>query len=79
MTGVELVFLPLDEQLELWEQRWSAGLAKEAVWLSGTQPSFEQAEETLARIGHVTMSDSSIWRRVKVWGEQFAQLEKGSG
>jgi hypothetical protein len=76
VTGVELVFFPLDEQLALWEQRWSAGLAKEAVWLSGTQPSFEQAEETLARIGHVTMSDSSIWRRVKVWGKQFAQLEK---
>ena len=76
MTAAEPVFFPLDEQLELWEQHWSAGLAKEAVWLSGTQPSYEQAEETLARIGHVAMSDSSIWRRVKVWGEQFAQLEK---
>ena len=76
MTAAEPVFFPLDEQLELWEQHWSAGLAKEAVWLSGTQPSYEQAEETLARIGHVAMSDSSIWRRVKVWGEQFAQLEQ---
>ena len=76
MTGVELVFFPLDEQLELWEQRWSAGLAKEAVWLSGTQPSFEQAEETLARIGQVVMSDSTIWRRVEMWGAQFEQLEQ---
>jgi len=76
VTGVEAVFFPLDEQLELWEQRWSAGLVKEAVWLSGTLPSFEQAEETLARIGHVVMSDSSIWRRVAIWGERFEQLEQ---
>ena len=76
MTGVEQVFFPLDEQLELGEQRWSAGLVKEAVWLSGTQPSFEQAEETLARIGHVHMSDSTIWRRVAVWGKQFERLEQ---
>jgi hypothetical protein len=71
-----LGFFPLDQQLELWEQRWSEGLAKEAVWLSGRLPSFEQAEETLARIGHVSMANSTIWRRVKRWGEGFEQVEK---
>ena len=65
MTSVGLDFFPLDRQLELWDKYWSEGLAKEAVWLSGTIPSFEQAEETFARIGHVSMADSTIWRRVK--------------
>ena len=76
MTSVELVFFPLDRQLELWEKHWSEGLAKEAIWLSGTLPSFEQAEETFARIGHLTMSDSTIWRRVEKWGEAFEQLDQ---
>ena len=76
MTSVGLVFFPLDRQLELWEKHWSEGLAKEAVWLSGAIDSFEQAEEAFARIGHVVMSDSTIWRRVDKWGEQFRQLEK---
>lgn len=76
MTSVELVFFPLDRQLELWEKNWSAGLAKEAVWLSGALDSFELAEEAFRRIGHVSMSDSTIWRRVKKWGERFRELEK---
>jgi hypothetical protein len=58
----------------LWEKNWSEGLAKEAVWLSGAMPSYEQAEEALARIGRVTMSDSTIWRRVDKWGTQFEAL-----
>jgi hypothetical protein len=76
VTSVELVFFPLDRQLELWEKNWSEGLAKEAVWLSGATGSFERAEETFARIGHVSMSDSTIWRRVDKWGERFEVLEK---
>ena len=76
MTSVELDFFPLDQQLELWEKHWSEGVAKEAVWLSGRGASFEQAAETLARIGHIAMADSTIWRRVEKWGERFEQLEK---
>ena len=76
MRDAEAVFFPLDRQLELWEKNWSEGLAKEAVWLSGAMGSFEQAEEAFARIGHVSMSDSTIWRRVDKWGAQFAALEK---
>ena len=76
MLSVELGFFPLDRQLELWEKNWSEGLAKEAVWLSGAMGSFERAEEAFARIGHVSMSDSTIWRRVDKWGEGFEMLEK---
>lgn len=76
MTSVGLGFFPLDRQLELWDKHWSEGLAKEAVWLSGTVPSFEQAEETFARIGHVSIADSTIWRRVEKWGAGFEQMEK---
>jgi hypothetical protein len=70
------VFFPLDQQLELWDKHWSEGLVKEAVWLSGVMGSFEQAEEAFARIGHVTMSDNTIWQRAKKWGERFQELEK---
>ena len=76
MTSVGLGFSPLDRQLELWEKNWSEGLAKEAVWLSGAMGSFERAEEAFARVGHVSMSDSTIWRRVDKWGERFEQLER---
>jgi hypothetical protein len=48
------------------------------VWLSGVSRSFEEAEETLARIGRVNVSDSSVWRRVEKWGPQFQELEKAA-
>ena len=76
MTSVERVFFPLDQQLEMWEKHWSEGLAKEAVWLSGSVGSFEQAEEVLSRIGHINMTDSTIWRRVEKWGKCFEQIAK---
>ena len=76
MLSVELGFFPLDRQLELWEKNWSEGLVKEAVWLSGATSSFELAEETFRRIGQVSMSDSTIWRRVDRWGEKFREVEK---
>ena len=49
-------------------------MAKHAVWLSGLME-FEVAEETLARIGQIVMSDTSVWRRAKRWGEQFQARE----
>jgi Uncharacterised protein family (UPF0236) len=51
-------------------------LAKEAVWLSGVVDSFEEAETVLRRIGHVSMSDSTLWRRAKKWGERFRGLDQ---
>lgn len=67
-------FFPLDEQLELWERHWSEQVAKQAVWLSGLV-SFEQAAEIMNRIGRVPISDSSVWRRVEKWGEEFKAIE----
>jgi hypothetical protein len=37
--------------------------------------SFEEAATVFRRIGHVSMSDSSIWRRLERWGEGFRVLE----
>jgi hypothetical protein len=59
----------------LWERHWSEGIAKEAVWLSGVVGSFEEAEAVFKRVGHVSISDSSVWRRVETWGEGFKALE----
>jgi hypothetical protein len=61
--------------LRLWEKHWSEGLAKEAVWISGVVDSYVEAEAVLSRIGHINMSDSTIWRRVEKWGQQFEQVE----
>jgi hypothetical protein len=65
----------LDEQLELQHTRYSPGLEKMMVWLSGTEKSFAHAEDVMLRIGHLKISDSSIWRRKETWGEQIKQAE----
>lgn len=62
--------------MKLWEQHWSEGVAKEAVWLSGVVDSYEEAEAVLSRVGHLHMSDSTIWRRVKKWGGKFVSVEQ---
>lgn len=67
---------PLDQQLTLWNKHYSPELSKQMVWLGGMSPSFEKAEETLARIGQLSVSDSSIWRQVKTWGTQLQAIEK---
>lgn len=71
-----MVFFPLDGQLGLEDKRYSPGVVKEMVWLSGEEDSFAQAEEVFQRIGHLSISDSSIWRRKEVWGERFRQVEE---
>lgn len=76
MTSVAVVFFPLDEQLALYDKHWSESVAKEAVWLSGVVESYEDAEVVMRRIGHLSMSDSTIWRRVKKWGAAFAAVAK---
>jgi hypothetical protein len=48
------------------------------VWLAG-QVEDDWAEQILQQIGGIVISDTSIWRRVKVWGEKFkAREEAGS-
>lgn len=51
-------------------------MVKEAVWLSGVVDSYEEAEAVMSRVGHLFMSDSTIWRRVEKWGEQFVEVEQ---
>lgn len=62
-------FFPLDRQLAVWDGHWSEQIAKYAVWLSALVE-FEDAEDILDRIGQNTISDSSIWWRVKRWRER---------
>ena len=58
----------------MWDQRWSEGLAKLTVWLYG-QVDDDLAEEILQKIGEIALSDTSIWRRAKKWGEKIKVVE----
>ncbi|BCX03316.1 MAG: hypothetical protein KatS3mg053_1806 [Candidatus Roseilinea sp.] len=58
----------------MWDKHWSEQVAKQAVWLSGLV-TFEEAERILGQVGGLVMSDSSVWRRVAVWGERFRGVE----
>jgi hypothetical protein len=69
-------FFPLDEQLGLKDKRYSEGVLKEMVWASGTVDSFAEAESVFERIGHMRITDSSIWRRKEAWGEQVREVEE---
>jgi hypothetical protein len=68
-------FFPLDEQLELQDQRWSEGIVKQVVWLSGLVP-YEQAAEILQSVGQVAISASSAWRLTQKWGQRLVELEQ---
>jgi hypothetical protein len=74
VTPADAGLFPLDNQLELWERHWSEQVAKQAVWLSGLV-TFDKAAEILQEIGQVQMSDTSVWRRVKRWGQRGQALE----
>jgi hypothetical protein len=62
--------------LELEDKQYSPGVVKEMVWLSGAMGSFGEAEQVFHRVGHMCISDSSIWRRKERWGERFKALEE---
>lgn len=76
MRNAKWVFSPLDEQLGLKDKRYSEGVLKEMTWLSGAVDSFAEAEQVFMRIGHMSISDSSIWRRKEGWGERFKEVEE---
>lgn len=61
--------------MRIWERHWSEQVAKQAVWLSGLV-AYEQAGEILQKVGQIEISGTSVWRRVKRWGEEFAGVEK---
>jgi hypothetical protein len=67
-------FFRLDDQLRLWDEGWSEAIARDAVWLDGLGTD-DQAEQILQRIGGIAISDTSIWRRAQLWGEQFQAVE----
>jgi hypothetical protein len=69
------VFFPLDEQLELKDKHYSEGMLRELVWLSGQVSSYAAAEAVLQRVGRLSVSDSSIWRRADRWGKKFKEQE----
>lgn len=50
-------------------------MAKSAVWLYA-QVDDQWAEQILGQIGGMVISDTSIWRRVKVWGEKIKAQEE---
>jgi hypothetical protein len=62
--------------LKLRDKHYSEGVLKEVVWLSGVIDSFAEAEEVLQRVGHLSISDSSVWRRKEEWGKRFKAIEK---
>jgi hypothetical protein len=76
VPGVEAGFFPLDKQLAVWDKHWSEEIVKQVVWLSGKTSSYEDAAQVMERIGKVSLSDSTIWRRVKKWGAQFEAAAK---
>ena len=76
MRTAKRVFFPLDKQLGLEDPHYSPGLERDMVWLSGEEKSFEHAEKVMQRIGHMAISDSSIWRRKEEWGTRFQQVEE---
>ena len=68
-----MVFSPLDRQLNLRTRRWSEGLLKLMVWLSGIVD-YRTAEQVLRTVGQMTVSDSSVWRQAQEWGQCFRAI-----
>lgn len=73
---VRVVFFPLDQQLEVHERNWTEGIVREMVWISGRMESYQEAEEAFARIGKMSISDSTLWRQVEKRGEELRAYEE---
>ncbi len=72
---MKLGFFPLDQQLGVVNARCSERVAKLAVWLIG-QVDDDFAEQVFAKIGGLAISDTSIWRQQRRWGEQIQIREE---
>jgi hypothetical protein len=59
--------------LSLRAKHWSEGLLKLMVWLSG-MVDYRTAEEILAKVGQITVSDSSVRRQAQIWGQSFQSI-----
>ena len=76
MTSAELVFFPLDRQLNVRERNWSESIIREMTWLSGVAGSYEQAAEIMSRIGQMGIDDSTLWRHVSERGALLQEAEE---
>lgn len=56
--------------LGITSERYSPRLARIVTWLGG-QVSFEQTRKILEQIGGITVSKSSVWRRMQTWGARL--------
>ena len=52
---------------------WSTELAKLAVWLYGHVED-DVAEQIMLQVGGIAVSDTSIWQRMRAWGEKVKAL-----
>jgi len=64
VRAVGPVFSPLDQAWGLDNSVYSPSMKRNMLWLSGLLP-YAQAEAVLQRIGHQSVSDSSLWRSVQ--------------
>jgi len=67
---------PLDEELELCDTHWSERVVQEVVWVSGVVDSYAAGEAVLKRIGKLSLSDTSVWRRVEKWGGVWSKVDE---
>jgi hypothetical protein len=65
---------PLDDQLHIREKHWSEAVAQQAVWLYGHVED-DLAEQILQKMGGLTISDTTIWRRAQRWSEKIHVAE----
>lgn len=68
-------FFPLDDQLQSWDPDYSEALAKQSLWLCG-QVEYAAAQQILDQIGHIPVSETTLWRCVQRWGARYAAQEQ---
>lgn len=68
-------FFPLDQQLELSDAHWSAGLTQLAVRLSALMP-FDQANVILEEAFQLPTPVTSLWRRTQQVGTRLQAVQE---
>jgi hypothetical protein len=67
-------FFPLDKEIGIWDGSWSEGVVKLAVWVAGRN-SYRETEETLSRVGGISMSASRIWGYTNQWAGRLCERQ----
>lgn len=68
-------FFPLDRELGVAEDGWSEEVGGLAVELAGMM-SFREVERVLARVGHIHLSASRIWRLTQEWAGRLVDWQE---